>query len=479
MERKKKPKKVESNPEHEEQQAIASEEVNQDAPEISESQDAEVKPEVMLDEQQEVATSENDPVTLPQDALSDADEFPSLENNGEENIETNDLEETQETTPVREDSFGEEPIHELSQPGDEIPESEELVAGESHEIKSDAEETPVESETASPENLPSAETPVDNAPADEKNNSAYISSQIDKLIRLKDENNFVDFWFYVKEMNKMIFTLRGVPREERLKFKDRIGELCEDAKKIQDELKAKVAKTSHLKLERIQQMADEALSFGTSHEEMEKSFHKMEEANKFLREGKVQGEDGEESADMSREHREKAKEIIKSARDKIFDRKREIREGNFKKVTQRLTSISDSLMSQGRPQKVFDGIKSLRNEMRLMNLDRSQLREIDTVIETIWKKAREKANTGREYESKKRITDMQDLGRRKEKFIDTLENEIKELNAKWSSNVKNEFFKNRVNEWIEEKKQKIEETKKEMQSIDEKVKFLTEQMNRT
>ena len=117
--------------------------------------------------------------------------------------------------------------------------------------------------------------------------------------------------------------------------------------------------------------------------------------------------------------------------------------------------------------------------MRLMNLDRSQLREIDNVIETIWKKAREKASTGRVYESKKRITDMQDLARRKEKFIQTLESEIKELNVKWSSNVKNDFFKNRVNEWIEEKKQKIEETKKEMQSIDEKIKFLTEQLNRT
>jgi hypothetical protein len=210
---------------------------------------------------------------------------------------------------------------------------------------------------------------------------------------------------------------------------------------------------------------------------LEKSFHKIEEANKFLRDGKVQAEDGEESADMSREHREQAKELIKSARDKIFDRKREIREGNFKKVTERLNSISDSLLSAGRAQRIFEGIKNLRNEMRSMNLDRSQLREIDNVIDTLWKKAREKASTGRVQETKKKIYGLEDLARRKEIFIKTLDKEIKDLNVKWSS-VQNDFFKNRVNEWIEEKKQKILETQKELESVHEKIKFFQEQLQR-
>ncbi len=322
------------------------------------------------------------------------------------------------------------------------------------------------------------EIPGEEKPAGEKDNATFIRENIEKLIRLKDEHNFTDFWFYVKVMNKSIYELRGIPREDRQKFKEHLGELCDETKKIQDDLKAKVAKTSHLKLARVQQIADEALAFGTSAEDLEKSFFKIEDANKFLREGKVQGEDGEESADMSREHREQAKEIIKSAKEKIFDRKRAIREGNFKKVTDRLNAISDSLLSQGNAKKVFDGIKNLRNEMHHMNLDRSQLREIDQVIETLWKKAREKANTGREQDSKKQISGLEDLLRRKEVFVKTLAQEIKDLNAKWST-VQNDFFKNRVNEWIEEKKEKIETTKKEIESTREKIKFMQEQIART
>ena len=240
----------------------------------------------------------------------------------------------------------------------------------------DAAETEIEQPTASAKETTEAEE----KPVAEKDNAAYMSSQLDKLIELKNENNFTDFWFYVKELNKMIFTLKGITKEDRHKFKDRIGELCDETKKLQDEIKVRVAKTSHLKLQRLQQIIDEALAFGNSHDELEKSFHKIEEANKFLKDGSVKGEDGEESADMSREHREKAKEAIKVARDKIFDRKREIREGNFKRVTEKLTVISNSLMSQGKSQKVFDGIKNLRAEMRTMVLDRTQLREIDSVI---------------------------------------------------------------------------------------------------
>lgn len=468
MERKRKPKKVENHPEQEEQ-IIASEQVNRDPESSFENNDPEVKQEALLLEKDETTSVQNDQLSAHQsETISDAHELVAPENNG---IEEKQDELTMESQQI------------LSEESDDTP-------GETNKIFNDSQETSLESnelkdtdikpavaETTPTEKVSAAETPADKAPCDDKNNAAYISSQVDKLIRLKDEKNFVDFWFYVKELNKMIFTLRGLQKEERLKFKDRIGELCEETKKIQDELKTKIAKTSHLKLERIQQMIDEALAFGVTHEEMEKSFHKIEETNKFLREGKVKAEDGEESADMSREHREQAKELIKSARDKIFDRKREIRESNFKKVTDRLNSISDSLLSQGRAQRIFEGIKNLRNEMRTMNLDRSQLREIDNVIDTLWKKAREKASTGRVQETKKKIYGLEDLARRKEAFIKTLDKEIKELNVKWST-VQNDFFKNRVNEWIEEKKQKILDTQKELESVHEKIKFFQEQLQR-
>ncbi len=308
-------------------------------------------------------------------------------------------------------------------------------------------------------------------------NVIYVNEKIDKLIALRDEQNFTDFWFYVKELNKMIFTLRGLQKEERVKFKERLGELCEEVKRNQDELKVKVARTSQIKLDRVKEMIEEALAFGTSTEEMEKSFHKLDEISKFLREGVVKGTDGEESGDMSREHQEQAKEAIKGAKDKIFDRKRELREANFKKVTERLTKLSDQLMGKTPSGKIFDGVKQLRAEMKNMSLDRPQLREIDNVIETIWKKAKEKLSTGRENDTKSKISWLESGLKRKAQFIETLEKEIKELNVKWAS-VQNDFFKNRVNEWIEEKKEKIETSKKELASSEDKIKFLKEQLDR-
>lgn len=315
---------------------------------------------------------------------------------------------------------------------------------------------------------------------DEKadDNVSFVNRQIDKLIALKEEKNFTDFWFYVKELNTMIFTLKGIAKEERYKFKDRIGELCVEAKAIQEEIKLKVSKTSGLKLEKLKQILEEAFTYGSSHEELEKSFVKVEEANKFLREGIVTSEDGEASADMSRGDREKAKELLKKAKDQIFERKRAVREENFKRITDRLNAISDNLMSHGRSQNILSAIKKLRSEMHNMTLDRTQVRDIDNVINTIWKKAVEKINHGNEYDAKKKMSDLEYSIKKKEQFIQTLESEIKELGMKWKG-VKNDFFKNRVDEWGKEKQEKIVETRKEIESIKEKIKFFNEKAQRT
>jgi len=80
--------------------------------------------------------------------------------------------------------------------------------------------------------------------AEQRDNVGYLHAQIEKLITYKDEKNFSDFWFYVRELNKMVFTMRGLQKEERHKFKERIGELCDETKKLQEEYKTKVSKTS-------------------------------------------------------------------------------------------------------------------------------------------------------------------------------------------------------------------------------------------
>src|ERR1043165_8898877 len=240
MERKKRTKKTEKTQEHEEQPTIASvsenssgEEMNHDVESSSDSNDVEEKPEVMVDEQKEISTEEIDqPSDQPNESPDDSSEFIAQENNGVEVKQDEEITEAQDIISFPDDSPGGE-NDDISQEAittqDDSPE---IISAETGDLKTEHEEAPVESESASSEIKSQPETTEDKVVPDEKNNAVYLSSQVDKLIRLKDEHNFVDFWFYVKELNKMIFTLRGLHKEERMKFKDRIGELCEDAKKI-------------------------------------------------------------------------------------------------------------------------------------------------------------------------------------------------------------------------------------------------------
>lgn len=328
-----------------------------------------------------------------------------------------------------------------------------------------ADETTAETK---PEDPTSTET---TEPEHDKNPLHFISSGIDKLIKLKDETNFTDFWFYVKELNTLIFNTRGLPKEDRMKFKDRISELCDDAKKLQDDLKAKVAKTSKLKLEQIDNMLKAAMAHGNSHEEMEKSFAEIEAANKFLREGIVKAETGEESADMSRNDKEKAKDLIKQAREAIFDKKRALREGNFKNIIDKLNHIADKALNEN-PRSAFNGIKNLRTEMKDMTMDRGQFKEINDLIDTIWKKAIQKIDSGRVYDQKKKTGELDISLKRKTEFIEKLEQEVRDLTARLSNVRGNDFFSNRMKEQIEEKKEKIENTKKEIESVKEKIVFM-------
>ena len=112
--------------------------------------------------------------------------------------------------------------------------------------------------------------------------------------------------------------------------------------------------------------------------------------------------------------------------------------------------------------------------MKNMTMDRGQFKEVNDLIDTIWKKASEKLNSNRVYDNKKKLSELESSVKRKNEFIEKLEQEIKDLHVKWT-NVSNDFFKNRVNEWIEEKKEKIESTKKEIESVKERINFVKQQ----
>ncbi len=312
----------------------------------------------------------------------------------------------------------------------------------------------------------------------EVDNLTYLQTQLERLTSFVDQKNFSDFWFYSRELRKEIFLLKGVPRAERKKLKEQLGQICEQAKQKQEELLQKMAQAAELKLVRVKELVQQALSTVHQSNGYEEGLRRFEEASQFLRHGEVTLPTGETIHELKREDFEIGKKIIQEAKDQWLEEKRKIRDSNFQHVLAKLNELSEKLLSQGQAANVLRGIRGLRQEMKKLTLDRTQWREIDQVVSSLWKKAKEQATIGLEHQIQKRIEGLERLIARKEQFIATLQSEIDELKTRWA-NVKNDFFKNRMDERISEKQQKIDETRSDIVSVKEKIRFLKEQQKRT
>lgn len=302
----------------------------------------------------------------------------------------------------------------------------------------------------------------------------FVKEMIARIEKLQSENNFRDFWFYVKELQNFIFSSPNLKKDQRNDFKKQIGEICVVVKTRQEEMRIALSKTSIEKKSAIDKLIADALAQDNSPEGIEISFKKIEEAQKLWH-GKI--ETGTEHASfendgLTREDRDKVRDLLKSTKDEIFGRKRATRQKNFEEIAAKLREIGDKVFAKN-PREAFNQIKKLRTDMRNIALDRDHVKEIDGVINALWKKAGQKIDEKREHETVNRVSGMENLINKNHQFIKRLEKEIEDIKIKWAD-VQNDMFKNRMNEWIEEKTQKIAKVQEDNKSLTEKIKFLRE-----
>ncbi len=303
----------------------------------------------------------------------------------------------------------------------------------------------------------------------------FVEEMISRLLKMQAEHNFRDFWFYVKELNNFIFSSLRIKKEKKAELKERIGVLCDAVKMQQEGLRENLKKSSAQKREAIEKLIREANEMEPTAEGVELSFKKLEEAQRLMRQKPDEAEasvSAEESG-FTRSDREALFQLIKTSKDDIMQRKRSIRQKNFETIANRLKEISDKVFYKN-PREAFNQIKVLRNDMRNVALDRDHVKEIDGVINQLWKKAGEKVNERKEQDLSKRLSGMESLIVKNNQFIKRLHKEIDDIKVKWAD-VQNDMFKNRMNEWIEEKTQKIEKVTEENKSLAEKIAFLKEQ----
>jgi len=281
----------------------------------------------------------------------------------------------------------------------------------------------------------------------------------------------------VKELNNFIFSSPNLKKNQRNDFKKRIGELCVKVKTRQDESKNALGKSSEEKRLAIEKIVNEALALEQTAAGIEESIRKMDEAQKLWH-GKKDADHGGsfDNDGLTRDDRDKVRELLKKSKDEVFGRRRNLRQKNFEKIATRIKEISDKVFYKN-PREAFNQIKKLRTEMRNVPLDRDHVKEIDDVINKLWNKAGEKLNERREEDTLKRISGLENLINKNHQFIKRLQKEIDDLKIKWAD-VQNDMFRNRVNEWIDEKTAKIAQVTEEIKGLQEKINFLKMQAER-
>ncbi|MCS6992133.1 MAG: hypothetical protein NZL95_09800 [Chitinophagales bacterium] len=304
---------------------------------------------------------------------------------------------------------------------------------------------------------------------------AFVSKELLRLESKIEQKDFKDFWFFGLELKRQLFQLRGLTKDERAHFKNQLEELFQRAKILEDQNKNIVAQVSELKLQRVQQMVDQILAQHADAQQIDLALAELDKVSAFIREGTVTLPSGVTMADMVPMQRDKAKELVRKAREQLLHIRQQIREQNFQKLSEKISALSDFLTKTNKIQQVVKGLQEFRLELRTANLERGHFQELKMIYETLWKKARESQIASREDELHRRVRGMLRLVQRKQQFIEVLQREMKDLEARWA-NVKNDFFRIHIKELMAEKKMKVEQAEKDVISLNEKIAFLNEQL---
>ncbi|MCS6917017.1 MAG: hypothetical protein RMK52_02165 [Chitinophagales bacterium] len=343
----------------------------------------------------------------------------------------------------------------------------------------------MEQEKEPQEQKPTTELPEEQQVGNTEHNNLSVAAAGDPLTVYKRqlfdldkrlaEKNFRDFWFYAVELKKEIFQRRGLSREVRQCFLGELDSLFEKAKAMEDETRNLVAQASELKLKKVREMIDQVLAQHTEQNQVEPGLAELDKISAFIREGSVELPMGISLPDMLREQREQARELVRKAREALLNRLHEQRQQHYQIIQQKLQVLSDKLTKENKPLYVLKNLKAVRAQMFSLNLDRAHIRELDQVMQALWKSSHEAQQARGEDDARRRIREMEQILKHKQQLVSAIEKEVKDLELRWSG-VKNDFFRTHLQEIMAEKRAKAEEAQKDIFSLKEKIAFLNERL---
>lgn len=331
------------------------------------------------------------------------------------------------------------------------------------------ESTPISQHPAVPETA--------NVTESEKTKESTDKEQLIKglIVTLQDfagKKKFSDFWIYVKEINQVINTTLSLSKEFRAAIREQIGQICEDVKEKQAEFKEKMAINSAIKRHTIDTMIEEAMAFPVDNDGLRKSMDKLDAVLQMLKEGA----DNEEEA-MTREDKDFCWEKWKDARTDLNLRRAEIKNANFLKIKEEIEPIYE-VAHHGDPYRSKDSIKELRTRMKGLLFDDWQYEEINAALTECWETSMNRIGSIKDEKEQKHLkwrADMenkilyfQNLIEKSHGYIGRMEAQIQDLQEKLA-NPKTVSVHDKIEGWIEEKRQSIREAQENNENINQKI----------
>jgi hypothetical protein len=316
--------------------------------------------------------------------------------------------------------------------------------------------------------------------------AALEATDIKALITYKE------FWAAAKYVNELIRSSKFLDVELLAAFRTRIDAICEQVKTIQDDKGKTLDKVSQVKREAIEQKIALAKSLITSENQKAQDILKEALANIKNEWGKeitaLNLTDLEAQVKMSREDQEAVWLLWKQVNEESFVHFKEIKQNNYIRISNEVYALGE-LVENADPFDAIEAIKEFQIKLKGLVLEKTDWDELRATLSKYWNLADERFKSNKANRNSQRIDRKKALDQRKEHWQVRQESNIQKFNDLISKNfdvitkiehhieklegdllaARSEEFKTKLQGWIKEQKDKIEDIIKSNRELNDKI----------
>lgn len=316
--------------------------------------------------------------------------------------------------------------------------------------------------------------------------AALEATDIKALITYKE------FWAAAKYVNELIRSSKFLDVELLAAFRTRIDAICEQVKTIQDDKGKTLDKVSQVKREAIEQKIALAKSLITSENQKAQDILKEALANIKNDWGKeiaaLNLTDLEAQVKMSREDQEAVWLLWKQVNEESFVHFKEIKQNNYIRISNEVYALGE-LVENADPFDAIEAIKEFQIKLKGLVLEKTDWDELRATLSKYWNRADERFKSNKANRNSQRIDRKKALDQRKEHWQVRQESNIQKFNDLISKNfdvitkiehhieklegdllaARSEEFKTKLQGWIKEQKDKIEDIIKSNRELNDKI----------